>query len=96
MDKEKELCFEDEDVVTLFTTDGREIKFLEIAGIAYNSGYYAILQPIELLEGMSDDEALVFRVLTDNNGENKYEIELNENIIDAVFEEYNRLYDECH
>lgn len=96
MDKEKELCFEDEDVVTLITNDGREIKFIEIAGIAYNSGFYAILQPVELIEGMSDDAALVFRVFASRDGNDTFELELNYDIINAVFEEYYRLYDECH
>ncbi len=31
---------------------GEEIDFVEIAGIAYRGSFYAILQPVELLEGM--------------------------------------------
>ena len=58
------------------------------------SHFYAILQPVELMEGMDDDEALVFKVTRDRNGEDQFEIELNDDIIDGVFEEYNRLLDE--
>ena len=42
---------------------------------------------------MDDDEALVFKVTRGKDGEDKFEIELDDNIIDAVFAEYNRLLD---
>ena len=70
--KEMNPMQDDDDVVTLLSATGEEIDFVEIAGIAYKGHFYAILQPVELLEGMDDD------------------------IIDAVFEEYNKLYEEAH
>lgn len=84
---------DDDDIVTLRTQSGEEIDFVEIAGIAHKGNFYAILQPVELLEGMADDEALVFQVSRGENGEDKFEIELDDGIIDAVFAEYNRLLD---
>jgi len=83
----------DDDIVTLLSADGEEIDFVEIAGIAHKGSFYAILQPVELLEGMSDDEALVFKVSRTENGEDKFEIEPDDEIIDAVFAEYYRLLD---
>ena len=83
----------DDDIVTLLSADGEEIDFVEIAGIAHKGSFYAILQPVELLDGMDDDEALVFKVTRGKDGEDKFEIELDDNIIDAVFAEYNRLLD---
>lgn len=85
--------FADDDIVTLLTADGEKVDFIEIAGIAHKGNFYAILQPVELLEGMADDEALVFHVSRGENGEDKFEIELDDDIIDAVFAEYNRLLD---
>lgn len=85
--------FADDDTITLLSANGEEIEFVEIAGIAYKGNFYAILQPVILLEGMDDDEALVFKVSRDENGNDKFEIELDDEIIDAVFEEYNRLLD---
>lgn len=87
--------YEDDDIVTLMSADGEEIDFVEIAGIAYNGKMYAILQPVELLDGMDDDEALVFKVTQNRDGEDNFEIETDDDIIDAVFEEYNRLLDEA-
>ena len=69
---------ERDDIVTLLSATGEEIEFLEIAGIAHKGNFYAILQPVELLEGMDDDEALVFRVSRGANGEDKFEIELDD------------------
>ena len=86
---------DDDDVVTLLSANGEEIDFVEIAGIAYQGGFYAILQPVELLDGMDEDEALVFKVSRGKDGEDKFEIELDDAVIDAVFEEYNKLLDEA-
>ena len=86
---------DEDDIVTLTGENGQDIDFIEIAGIALKGNFYAILQPVELIAGMSDDEALVFKVTTDKNGEDTFDIELDDNIIDAVFKEYNRLYDEA-
>ena len=86
---------DEDDVVTLVSAEGEEVDFVEVAGIAYQNNFYAILQPVERLEGMEEDEALVFKVTRGNDGEDKFEIELDDAIIDAVFAEYNRLLDEA-
>ena len=85
----------DDDIVTLLSADGEGIGFVEIAGIAYKGNFYAILQPVELIEGMDDDEALVFKVSRGKDGEDKFEIELDDSIIEAVFAEYNKLLDDA-
>ena len=85
--------FADDDIVTLLSVTGEEIKFVEIAGIAHKGNFYAILQPVELIEGMNEDEALVFKVTRGQNGEDKFEIELDDEIIDAVFKTYYELLD---
>ena len=86
--------FADDDIITLTTADGEEVDFVEIAGIAHNGKFYAILQPVELLEGMDDDEALVFEVVRNADGSDGFNVVLDDEIIDAVFEEYNRLLEE--
>ena len=83
--------FADDDTVVLQTPDGEEVEFVEIAGIAHKGEFYAILQPVELLDGMEEDEALVFKVTRDEEGNDHFQIELDDDIITAVFEEYERL-----
>ena len=85
----------DDDIIVLNSADGEEVEFVEIAGIAHAGNFYAILQPVELLEGMDDDEALVFKVTKDSDGNDNFEIELDDEVLDAVFAEYNRLLDEA-
>lgn len=85
---------QNDDLITLRTATGEEISFIEIAGIAYNGNFYAVLQPVELFEGMNDDEALVFKVTRNPNGEDSFTVELDDDIIDAVFESYYKLLDE--
>lgn len=86
--------FENDDVITLTSGDGEEIDFIEIAGIAHQGEFYAILQPVELLEGMADDEALVFHVTrNEETGDDKFEIVIDDEIIDIVFQKYNELLD---
>ncbi len=84
-----------DDIVTLMTESGEEVDFVEIAGIAHKGKFYAILQPVELLEGMDDDEALVFEVVRNADGSDGFNVVLDDEIIDAVFEEYNRLLEEA-
>ena len=91
---ENNLFNDEENVITLVTSEGEEVDFIEVAGIAYNGNFYAILQPVELLDGMENDEALVFKVQRGKDGEDNFTIELDDSVIDAVFEEYNRLLDE--
>lgn len=80
----------DDHIVTLQAANGEDIEFVECAGIVYRGNFYSILQPVELLEGMDDDEALVFKV-TKVRGKRQFEIELDDNVIDGVFAEYDRL-----
>ncbi len=86
---------EDDDIVTLMSATGEEIDFVEIAGIACKGHFYAILQPVELLDGMDDDEALVFEVTRGTDGNDQFNIVLEDEIIDAVFAEYGKLLDKA-
>lgn len=87
---------DDNDVISLITANGEEVRFVTIAVIAHKGLLYAILQPEELIEGMEDDEALVFRVSKTADGSDSFEIETDDDIINAVFGEYDRLYEESH
>ena len=96
MNDKNALFEEDQDeIITLLNENGEEIDFIIAAGIAYGGKFYLILQPVELLPGMEEDEALVFEVKRQADGTDSFTLELDNAIIDAVFEEYNRLLDEA-
>ena len=83
----------EDSIVTLLGEDGIEHNFIEVAQIEYQEKLYLILQPLELLDDMAEDEALVFRV-DPTDGENaRFELELNEEVIDEVFKIYYQLLD---
>ncbi len=86
---------DEDDIVTLVTQDGKEIDFVEIAGIAYKGSFYAILQPVELLEDMGEDEALIFKVTAGKDGTDNFDIELDKDVIAAVYKEYEKLYNDA-
>ncbi|MBQ7225089.1 MAG: DUF1292 domain-containing protein [Clostridia bacterium] len=90
-----EELYENDDCVVLKNADGEEVEFIEIAGIAYEGKFYAILQPVERFDGMADDEALVFEVSRMSDGNDNFTIVLDDEIIDGVFGVYYKLLDEA-
>ena len=86
-----ELLYDDElPVVTIVTDEGEEIEFIEIAVVTYKGEHYSILQPIDLFEGMAEDEALVFKIGQTETGEDRFEMIVDDKLIDIIFEEYNK------
>lgn len=83
-----------DDIITLTSENNEEIDFVNIAQIVYQSKIYAILQPVELLDGMDEDEAFVFEVKTDEEGQNSFTIVTDDEIVDEVFSRYNHLLEE--
>lgn len=86
--------YENDGLIVLKSEKGEEIEMREIAGIALEGKFYMILQPVKLLKGMNDDEALVFEVTRLDNGQDSFTIIIDDEIVDKVFLEYNRLLDE--
>ena len=82
---------ENEEIVTLTAPDGEDVDFYELGVIELNGAFYAVLQPVELPEDMESDEALVFKVVQNEDGEENLVVEGDDAIIDAVFEKYNSL-----
>ena len=76
------------DAIILFNEKGEEIAFEQIAIIPQNGKAYAILKPIQPLEGLGEDEGLVFFV---NEDEGILELITDEKIIDDVFTVYDEL-----
>ena len=86
------------DLIILYSEKGEEIAFEQIALIPILEKIYAILKPIQPIEGMGEDEGLVFSIEKNDNDEEFLTITTDEDVIDAVFNVYNALvaeeYDE--
>lgn len=76
--------------------NGRQLKFDQVAVIPYGEDeLYCILKPITKIEGVADDEAIVFRVEEDKDGNAILRVEENEEIAISVFDQYYNLVEEA-
>ena len=86
------------DKIILFNENGDEIAFEQIAIIPILEKTYAILKPIQPIDGVGEDEGLVFSIEQNEDGEEYLALTVDEDIIDAVFTVYETLvaeeYDE--
>ena len=85
---------QNDDILTLTTDSGEDVDFIVIAEINLDIGHYLILQPVELPEDMAEDEALVFQITLTADNEQRLTIVDDDPVVDAVFEEYDRLCSE--
>ncbi len=84
---------EDDKPVTLYDEDGTGVKFDQVAIIPLKTRVYAILKPIDEMEGVADDEAIVFCLMEDESGEDLLSVEQDEVIIKKIFESYYEMLD---
>ena len=83
-----------EELITLTSSDGDQVDFLEIAGIPMDGNFYTILKPVEVIEGMTEDDVLVFKVEETENGDSNFSLERDEEVLNKIYQEYLRLLDE--
>ena len=81
--------------IYMFNDKGEQIEFDQIAVIPYGDDeLYCILKPITKINGIKDDEAVVFKVDQDENGEGFLKVEEREEVAIAVFDQYYNLIEE--
>ena len=86
---------ENNETITLYDENEKPVEFEQIALIPYNDKLYAILKPVEKMDGVADDEAIVFSFEEDDANEDQLlVVEESDAIIDEVFAIYNKLLDE--
>lgn len=79
--------------VILFDENNKEVEFEQIALIPLEDDLYVILRPVEKIDGIEENEALVFQIST-HDDEDIIEICDDFDIVDKVFEEYYSLLKE--
>lgn len=84
---------ENVDPIILFDESGKRVAFQQIAIIPMAAEIYCVLKPIDEMEGIAEDEALVFRV-DEKGGVPVLVVETDEPTAHKVFEEYYNLVDE--
>ena len=84
----------DSDPIILYNENDNQVEFEQIALIPLEDKLYAILKPSKKMEGVADDEAIVFNFQEDDEQAPILVVEENDKVIDDVFEMYNKLLDE--
>ncbi len=81
--------------IYMYDESGKQLKFEQVAVIPYGEDdLYCILKPLTKIDGIADDEAVVFRVDEDDNGEAILRVEDREEIAISVFDQYYNLIEE--
>lgn len=87
------------DPIVFMDEQGRKLTFEQVAVIPYDvrkeTRLYCVLKPIDKIDGVNDDEAIVFLVDTDENGNSVIKVEEDEEIAIAVFDKYYDLLEEA-
>ncbi len=90
MDENHELDMEPdgENIIELVDEDGVEISFEHLMSLEHNGKIYICLVPVEPMEDVAEDELIIMRIETDDEGNDYYTTIEDEAELDAVFEKY--------
>ncbi len=77
--------------IIMLDGEGKEISFDQVAVIPYDEKIYCVLKPINKIEGIKDDEAVVFFVEESEDEYSRLIVEDNELRAIEVFNEYYKL-----
>ncbi len=87
-------CEFGEDIVELTTDDGKKLKFYFIGTIEYNGKSYCAFEPAEEIEGLTEDDMVIFE-LSDDDGEESSLLPIeDEALLDAVYAEFEKAMEE--
>lgn len=86
---------DNKDPIVLVDGQGKKLSFEQIAVIPCNNKIYCVLKPIDKIENVQDDEAIVFFVDEQEGKEPVLMVETDEKVAMDVFDEYYNLLDEA-
>ena len=83
-----ELDMERDDIVELIDEDGNEVQFEHLMTLEHEGRAYICLVPVEPMEDVAEDELVILRIETDEDGNDIYATIEDDAELDAVFEKY--------
>ena len=90
---------DNKDPIVLVDEAGKQLTFEQVAVIPYEvrkeKRLYCVLKPLDKIEGIADDEAIVFVVDQDKDGNSVIKVEEDEEVAIAVFDKYYDLLEEA-
>lgn len=86
-------CEIDDEVIELTTDDGKVYKMFLVGTIEYKGKTYSAFEPAEEIEGISEDDIIIFEVVGDEESAELLPVE-DETLLDEVFEEFCKALEE--
>ncbi len=90
---------DNKDPIVLMDENGKQMTFEQVAVIPHEvkkeKRLYCVLKPSDKIEGIEDDEAIVFLVDTDSEGNSVIKVEEDEEVAIAVFDKYYDLLEDA-
>ena len=81
------------DPIILQNDDGEDVEFEQVALVPYDDELFTILKPITKVQGVSEDEAVVFRIDYIEDEEEFYlNVETEQAVLDEVYKVYENLF----
>lgn len=71
--------------------DGRDIEFEQLAVVDFEESYYAVLQPVTPMEGVGEDEVLIFKI---DEEKDCLVYEEDERVMEGVYNEFMEMLEE--
>lgn len=87
-------CDCEDDIVELTTDDGKKLKFFFVGTIEYKGKNYSAFEPAEEIEGLSEDDLVIFELAGDGEDDAELLPVEDEKLLDEVFEEFCKALDE--
>ena len=83
-----------DDIVELTTDDGKKLKFYFVGTIEYKGKNYSAFEPAEQIDGIEDDDLVIFELAGDDEETADLLPVEDEKLLDEVFEEFCRVLEE--
>ena len=64
-----EILMDDSDLIDLVDDNGRHLKFFHVGSTEYLNKWYAFFMPAEEIEGLDEEEVVIFEVAKDEKGD---------------------------
>ena len=88
MNEDQEMNMQPDDVVELIDEDGKEVRFEHLMTLEHNGSNYICLVPLDPMEDVGEDELVILKIETDEDGNDTYVSVDDDEELDDVFEAY--------
>ncbi len=76
------------EIIELLDEDGKSVRFEHLMTVEYEGDPYVLLVPIDEVEDVDEDEVIILRIETGEDGEDAYVGIEDEELLEKIFERY--------